>query len=97
MIEKQVAPMNEEQNVVLCICGKDDPGKVWFQCNGCDGWFHPECLGYTKEQIEFMQQQGESELWFHNEECRERHTKRDEDKGDGEQGEAGNQIEVEDK
>lgn len=60
-----------ENEQTLCICGKEDQTKVWFQCDGCEGWFHPECLGLTKEQIEQSQRKGDAEPWFHSDECKE--------------------------
>ena len=34
----------------LCKCGKLDTEKFMLQCDGCDVWFHGECVGLTQEQ-----------------------------------------------
>ena len=34
----------------LCKCGKLDEDKYMLQCDGCDTWFHGECVGLTQAQ-----------------------------------------------
>ena len=41
-----------------------------FNCDNCAGWFHPECLGMTKEEIKNCDEKGEQEKWFHSEDCK---------------------------
>ena len=63
-------PANPEEEKTECICGKNDGNKLWACCDNCQGWFHPECLGATKQEIEQLQKGDENDLWFHSEECK---------------------------
>ena len=56
----------------MCICGRDD-GKTMLICDNCEKWYHLDCLGYTEEEAEAVYKQGEDELWFHSDDCREKH------------------------
>lgn len=42
----------EEANVkgALCRCGTVDTDKFMLQCDGCDVWFHGECVGVSQHQ-----------------------------------------------
>ena len=44
--------IREERNLVgaLCKCGKLDVDKFMLQCDGCDTWFHGECMHVTQQQ-----------------------------------------------
>ena len=35
---------------IHCICKKPECGLL-FQCDGCDLWFHPECVGLTRQFV----------------------------------------------
>jgi hypothetical protein len=36
----------------VCVCGSPcDDGQNCVQCDGCNEYFHPECIGYTQEQV----------------------------------------------
>ena len=39
---------------VHCICGKVDPDNSdpYIQCDGCDDWYHPACVGLTEDDAE---------------------------------------------
>lgn len=38
------------QQGTLCKCGKLDTDKYMLQCDGCDVWYHGECVGLTQDQ-----------------------------------------------
>jgi len=63
-----------EQEQSLCICNKDD-GKTMLLCDGCQIWYHLDCLGYSEEAANVVLKQGEDELWFHCDECRDEYFK----------------------
>jgi len=49
----------EESCSVYCYCRLPDDGSEMIQCDGCDEWFHKECVGNLRmESIE------ESEQWL---------------------------------
>lgn len=44
---------------VYCICKTDgNDGKFMAACDGCDGWFHPLCIGTTKPKIDRLTRAG---------------------------------------
>ena len=60
-----------EGGEAFCLCNERQyDGKLMFQCDFCDNWFHPECLDMSKEEIKAKEQQGDKELWFHSDECK---------------------------
>jgi len=59
-----------ETGDAFCICERLYDGKLMFQCDYCENWFHPECLGMSKDEIRAKEQQGDKELWFHSDECK---------------------------
>ncbi|EFP02159.1 hypothetical protein CRE_24962 [Caenorhabditis remanei] len=43
----------KEQPALYCVCQKPyDDTKFYVGCDSCQGWFHPECVGTTREQAE---------------------------------------------
>lgn len=37
----------------LCICGKEGTETdLWIQCDFCQKWYHPECVGLNPEKID---------------------------------------------
>ena len=40
--------------VLYCLCQKpmnEDAAELWLGCDaGCDGWFHPQCLGLSEDE-----------------------------------------------
>ncbi|UMM16691.1 hypothetical protein L5515_013595 [Caenorhabditis briggsae] len=43
----------KEQPALYCVCKKPyDDTKFYVGCDSCQGWFHPECVGTTREQAE---------------------------------------------
>ncbi|MDR3740083.1 MAG: hypothetical protein P4L40_13805 [Terracidiphilus sp.] len=41
-----------DPNALHCVCQQpEDPEAVYCLCETCGGWFHPECLGYTAEEV----------------------------------------------
>ena len=44
---------------VYCTCKTDgNDGKFMVACDGCDGWFHPGCIGTTKPRIDRLTRAG---------------------------------------
>lgn len=44
---------------VYCVCKTDgNDGKFMVACDGCDGWFHPLCVGTTKPKIDRLTRAG---------------------------------------
>lgn len=44
---------------LYCVCKTDgEDGKFMAACDGCDGWFHPLCLGTTKPRIDHLTRAG---------------------------------------
>lgn len=38
---------------VFCLCEMPyNPDRVMIACDKCDEWFHPECLGLSKEEVD---------------------------------------------
>ena len=36
-----------------CVCQRPlNPDQLYIKCDGCNGWFHPECCGLTEEQAD---------------------------------------------
>lgn len=33
-----------------CVCNKGNDGRKYWQCEGCDEWFHPGCLGLEETE-----------------------------------------------
>ena len=42
-------------------------------CDGCNTWFHPECLGMSKEELAQREQLGDEDKWYHNAECKQKY------------------------
>lgn len=40
---------------VNCICRKGEDG-LMIQCDGCDEWFHGECVSVTQEDADKTEQ-----------------------------------------
>ncbi|CAD5215337.1 unnamed protein product [Bursaphelenchus xylophilus] len=50
MCEECDAPPKE---VVYCLCKKPyDESLFYVGCDGCEDWFHPECVGTTQKEVE---------------------------------------------
>ena len=46
---------------VFCVCKKPwDDGSFMVQCNQCEEWFHPKCIGVKEESID----RDEEVMWF---------------------------------
>ena len=50
--------MEEEQQEdgeplrLYCVCQSDGTdGREYVGCDGCDGWYHPECIGLTHAEV----------------------------------------------
>ena len=44
----QAKPTAGEEEVRYCVCNRVDDGSLQFvQCDDCEEWFHPECVGTT--------------------------------------------------
>jgi PHD-finger len=42
----------DDQSQLHCVCQQpEDPDEFYLQCDACNGWFHPECLGYTAAEV----------------------------------------------
>ena len=42
------AEQPQEPEVVYCVCRQaDDPNRAFIECEECQEWFHPECVGTT--------------------------------------------------
>lgn len=36
-----------------CVCELPyNPDAYMLQCEACEDWFHPQCIGYTQAQVE---------------------------------------------
>lgn len=45
----------KEEPALYCLCKKPyDDTKFYVGCDSCQGWFHPECVGTTRELAEAM-------------------------------------------
>uniref|UniRef100_A0A8R1I4V8 Uncharacterized protein n=1 Tax=Caenorhabditis japonica TaxID=281687 RepID=A0A8R1I4V8_CAEJA len=43
----------KDEPALYCVCRKPyDDTKFYVGCDSCQGWFHPECVGITREQAE---------------------------------------------
>uniref|UniRef100_A0A1I7U7M3 CFAP91 domain-containing protein n=1 Tax=Caenorhabditis tropicalis TaxID=1561998 RepID=A0A1I7U7M3_9PELO len=43
----------KEEPALYCVCKKPyDDTKFYVGCDSCQGWFHPECVGTTREDAE---------------------------------------------
>lgn len=46
-------PAKAQQEELFCLCQKPyQDGTLMIGCDDCNGWFHPECIGMSKEQAE---------------------------------------------
>lgn len=50
--QQDVRAVQEEEaklpEVVYCVCRQaDDPNRAFIECEDCQEWFHPECVGTT--------------------------------------------------
>ena len=44
-VPRQAGKQEEE---VYCVCGQpDDTERAFVECEACERWFHPECVGTT--------------------------------------------------
>ena len=43
-----------EEGETLCICRGPDTGRAMLQCNQCLVWFHCDCIGLSKSEVERM-------------------------------------------
>jgi len=75
-MDMQPYPKQLESGDSFCICERSYDGKLMFQCDFCENWFHPECLGMSVEEIKAKEQQGEKELWFHSDDCKNAYLKK---------------------
>ncbi|KAK9815815.1 hypothetical protein WJX72_010117 [[Myrmecia] bisecta] len=55
---KKKAPVEEDDAPQLyCICQRPDDGTAsgFVQCEECEEWYHPECVGVTLEEVQAME------------------------------------------
>ena len=50
----RLASKQQGPGIPCKICSKMD-GENWLQCENCDGWTHSSCMGYTKEEFDFLE------------------------------------------
>lgn len=51
---------NDEEGAVICICNGKDDGRELVQCDGCQTWYHLQCIG-----IRSIAELGrEEDAWF---------------------------------
>ncbi|KAF6778229.1 hypothetical protein AHF37_02424 [Paragonimus kellicotti] len=44
-------PEGPRSRAVYCVCKTPyDPARVYIACDGCDEWYHAECVGLTSQQ-----------------------------------------------
>uniref|UniRef100_A0A7S2WGC6 [Histone H3]-trimethyl-L-lysine(4) demethylase n=1 Tax=Mucochytrium quahogii TaxID=96639 RepID=A0A7S2WGC6_9STRA len=49
-------PMVVPNKRVYCLCRQpEEEGVFMFACDGCDEWYHPECLGSTQEEVKKLE------------------------------------------
>lgn len=46
--DKTSARQDEDGNDIFCICRRGDLGKWMIGCDGCDEWYHGECIDVSK-------------------------------------------------
>jgi PHD-finger len=44
----------DEDEELFCVCRKPYDGEWMVACDFCPGWFHPRCVGLTRENAEAM-------------------------------------------
>ncbi|VDO76970.1 unnamed protein product [Heligmosomoides polygyrus] len=45
----------QQEQELYCTCRTPyDDNEFYVGCEGCEGWFHPRCVGITKEEAEAM-------------------------------------------
>ncbi|XP_069108899.1 uncharacterized protein [Argopecten irradians] len=49
-----VYPKIKGNNRTFCICMEKNDGRKYWQCNRCEEWYHPECLGLSDEPSVFI-------------------------------------------
>ena len=38
-----------------CVCQRPlNPDQLYIKCDGCNGWYHPECCGLTREEADTL-------------------------------------------
>jgi transposase InsO family protein len=45
-------PSESSAEELFCVCNGPDLGQFMLQCDGCDDWFHGECVNMTEEDAQ---------------------------------------------
>lgn len=48
--DKKAPRVDEDGNDLFCICRRGDLGKWMIGCDGCDEWYHGECIEVSKAE-----------------------------------------------
>ncbi|EKM83375.1 hypothetical protein AGABI1DRAFT_116896 [Agaricus bisporus var. burnettii JB137-S8] len=57
---KREATAEEDEDAVICICNGKDDGRELVQCDGCQTWYHLQCIG-IRNVVELGR---EEDVWF---------------------------------
>ena len=59
----------EEDEALACVCRQaDEGGEFYIGCNGCEDWYHPDCVGLpaaaTQKEAESKKKSAMLEAWL---------------------------------